>query len=294
MDRDLLGYVVARRLRVLLGEERFARLGRVLPRFRLEPAQALDPFALVDAAVLQLTRQGIAIPGASLLVVGCGPSNGAGYALAALGASRAVCHDPRPGFDVGADAKHLAAMTTMHPKGKYATAVARAARLADIPDAFFDAVIAAPAGIGDPRELAATLRRLLRPGGVVVEQVDFREPLSRYPYHRLLLSGRAGKRRPAPGDRGPWRCDDHISALTAAGFDVTVPFYESDPEAFALVAGRLHPDYRDRDHGLLAVTRAVLVGCCLRRPREALPPLDSSAGGTTIPWPPRTPLNDAQ
>ena len=289
MDRDLFGYVAARRLRALLGEERFTRLGRVLPRFRLEPAQALDPFTVADAAVLQLSRQGMAIPGASLLVVGCGPSNGAGYALAALGAARAVCHDPRPGFDVGAHAKHLAAMTTMHPKGKYAAAVARTARLADIPDAFFDAVIAAPAGPGDPRELAATLRRLLRPGGVVVEQVDFREPLSRYPYHRLLLSGRAGKRRPAPGDRGPWRCDDHIGALTAAGFDVTVPFYESDPEAFAQVAGRLHPDCRDRDHGLLAVTRATLVGC-LRRPGEALPPLDSSGRGATIPWPPRTPL----
>ena len=74
MDRDLLGYVVARRLRALLGEERFARLGRVLPRFRLEPAQALDPFTVVDAAVLQLTRQGLAIPGASLLVIGCGPT----------------------------------------------------------------------------------------------------------------------------------------------------------------------------------------------------------------------------
>jgi SAM-dependent methyltransferase len=291
MDRDLLGYVVARRLRVLLGEERFARLGRIVPRFRLEPVQALDPFTVVDAAVLQLTRQGLTIPGASLLVVGCGPTNGAGYALAALGAARAVCHDPRPGFDVNADAKHLAAMTTMHPKVKYATSVARAARLADIPDAFCDAVIVEPAGPGDLRELAATLRRLLRPGGVVVTRVDFREPLSRYPYHRLLLSGRVGKRRPAPGERGPWRCDDHIAALTAAGFDVTVPFYESDLEAFALVADRLHPDYRDRDHGLLAVTRATLVGC-LRRPGEALPPLDSSAGGATIPWPPRTPSTD--
>ncbi len=284
MDRDQWAYVVVRRLRALLGEERFARLGGLVPQCRLREADDPDPLVLAEKAAAVLEREGRPVAGARLLAAGCGPTNGMGYALAAMGAIRAVCHDPRPGFDVGSDAKHLAVLAAMHPRVKF-TCVARAAHLAEIPDGFFDAAVVEPAGPTDPRELADALRRLLVSGGVVVWRVDCREPLERYPYHRLLFSKATGNRLAGPDPCGPWRCDDHVAALTGAGFDVAVPVHDSAPEAFALIADRLHPDHARRDPGLLAVTRATLVGR-LRRPGEALPPLDPSAGGHDAP---RTP-----
>jgi hypothetical protein len=285
MDRNLFGYHLARRLRILLGEERFRRLGRVLPQFRLCDREEADPWLAARQAAAAWAQHGVAVAGSRVLVVGCGPSNGLGYALAAMGAAQVVCQDDTACFDVGQDAKHLAAMTTRFPAVKFSV-VKRAAQLDKLREASFQACLSEAAGPVDPAARVAAVRRLLAPGGVVVHTVVFHEPLGRYPYHRLLCARAAGKRLAGRDEAGPWRCDDHIAALTAAGFDVAVAAYESDLEAFAAVADRLHRDYADRDPGLLAVTHAVLVGSCLRRPGGASPLLDHPTGGHDAP---RTP-----
>ncbi|WP_428564567.1 MAG: class I SAM-dependent methyltransferase [Solidesulfovibrio sp. DCME] len=285
MDRELFGYLALCRLRRLAGDERFAKWGRWVPQCRLRVPEEPDPWATAGRAAAALARRGRDVAGARLLVVGCGPSNGLGYALAAMGAAFVVCQDATAAFDVGRDAKDLAGLATRFPGVKFSI-VKRAAQLEKLADAAYDASLSATSPTDDPTPRVAALRRLLAPGGLVVHQADFRAPLLRYPYHRLLFARQPGKWSPLRAQASPWRCDDHIAALTGAGFDVDVAAYETDAEAFAAVADRLHPDYADRDPALLAVTRVTLVGC-LRRPGEALPPRDPSTGGDN---PPRTPL----
>ncbi|MEL7641734.1 MAG: methyltransferase type 11 [Solidesulfovibrio sp.] len=285
MDRDLFGYLALGRLRRLAGDERFAKWGRLVPHCRLRVPEEPDPWAMAQSAAAELARRGREVAGARILVAGCGPSNGLGYALAAMGAAFVVCQDDTAAFDVGRDAKDLAALATRFPAVKFSI-VKRAARLGKLADASFDAALSATAAADDPTVRVAALRRLLAPGGLVVHWADFHAPFLRYPYHRLLFPRAPGRWSPVRHDTGPWRCDDHIAALTGAGFDVDVAAYATDAETFAAVADRLHPDYADRDPALLAVTRATLVGC-LRRPGEALPPRDPSTGGDN---PPRTPL----
>lgn len=271
MERDKLEYVTLRRLRRgLLTEDKLRSLGRVMSRAQMLEPEEFDPWAEAETDAGLIAPLGVGVAGARVLVVGAGPSNGLGYALAALGAAKVVCHDAAPGFDVGEDATHLAAMTTRFPKVKF-TIVGRYHHLENFPDAGCELVVslAGPGREPDPRALAAVFARVLAPGGVLIHHVDCRDRFLRYPYHSLLFSQKAWKKLADPGEQDRWRLDDHIQALTGAGFDVTVPRYESDAEAFAAVADRLDAAFANRDQGLVSVTRATLVGR-LRRP-EALP-----------------------
>ncbi len=286
MRFDSFEYVTLRVLRrFFFTEKRLAVWGSRLPYYRVNQG-VTDPVAVARAYVEDLARLGLAVPGKRLVEIGCGATNGVGYALAGLGAASVVCQEPYARHDVGLDAKHLQQQVLAHPKVKFHT-VLRTDTLAAIPDASVDVVLSNSVleHVRDLPALCAELARILTPGGVMLHRVDYRDHFFKYPFHFLLFSQKVWNRFLNPGDLPRWRYDDHAAALARAGFDVSVLDYARDEDAFAAVADRLHPDFAARDPDVMNIVTATLL-CCLRRPGEALPPLDPSAGG---PEAPRTP-----
>ncbi len=289
MRYDSFEYVTLRVLRrFFFTEKRLAIWGPRLPYYRVNQG-VTDPVAVARAYAEDLARLGLAIPGKRLVEIGCGATNGVGYALAGLGAASVVCQEPYARHDVGLDAKHLQHQVLAHPKVKFHT-VRRSDTLADIPDGSVDVILSNSVleHVRDLPALCAELARILAPGGVMLHRVDYRDHFFKYPFHFLLFSQKIWNRFLDPGDLPRWRYDDHAAALARAGFDVSVLDYARDEDAFAAVADRLHPDFADRDPAVLSIVTATLV--CLRRPGEALPPLAPSAEG---PEAPRTPPHGA-
>lgn len=277
METDKLEYVALRVVRrFLFTPRRLNALGRYLPYYRVNQGQ-LDPGAIATAYAADLARLGCALAGRRVLEIGSGASNGVGYAMAALGAARVVCQEPYAPFDVGLDARHLSGFVARHPGVRFSV-VDRVTTLDDLPDGSFDVVVSNSVleHVADPPALFAALARVLAPDGVMLHRVDYRDHFFKYPFHFLLFSRFAWKWFLNPGDLPRWRCDDHWNQLARAGFDTTVLSLERDPEAFARVAGRLHPEYRRRDPDMLSVIRATLGGSLLAHP----------TGGNDSPRPP--------
>ena len=267
MERDKLEYVALRVVRrFFFGERSLHLLGRYLPHYRVNVGLT-DPWAVAESYAADLAKVGVSVAGKRILEIGSGASNGPGYALAAMGAARVVCHEPYVRFDVGLDAQNLAGLTVRFPKVKF-NVVHRIKDLAVIPDGCVDAVVSNSVleHVADPRGLFSELARVMTPGGVMLHRVDYRDHFFKYPFHFLMFSKFAWKWFLNPGDLHRWRLDDHLSALAVTGFDTQLLACESDPEAFAQVADRLHPDFEQRDPAMLAVTKAVLYS--LRRPGE--------------------------
>jgi len=260
LERDKIEYVTLRVIRrFFFRESSLHLLGRYLPHYRVNVGLT-DPWAIAESYAADLARVGVSVAGKRVLEIGSGASNGPGYALVAMGAARVVCHEPYVRFDVGLDAQNLAAMTTRFPKVKF-NVVHRLKTLETVPDHCVDIVVSNSVleHVADPAALFADLGRVLAPGGVMLHRVDYRDHFFKYPFHFLMFSKFAWKRFLNPGDLPRWRLDDHLSALAVAGFDTQLLACESDPEAFAQVAGRLHPDFQHRDPDMLAVTKAVMV-----------------------------------
>jgi SAM-dependent methyltransferase len=283
---DSLEYAALRVLRrFCFTEKRLAAWGSRLPYYRVNQG-VTDPTAIAAAYAADLGRLGLPVAGKRIIEIGCGSANGAGYALAALGAAQVICHEPYALHDVGLDAKHLEALVIRHPGVKFSV-VRRVATLADQPDASADIIVSNSVleHVADTKALFAELARLLAPGGVMVHRVDYRDHFFKYPFHFLLYSKRTWNWFLNPGDLPRWRYDDHAAALARAGFDVSVLDFTRDEDGFAAVADRLHPDFQDRDPDILSIVQATLV--CLRRPGGALPLLDHPTGGMIPPDPPK-------
>ncbi|WP_139311615.1 trans-aconitate 2-methyltransferase [Desulfovibrio sp. DV] len=286
MRFDSLEYVALRVLRrFFFTEKRLAAWGSRLPYYCVNQG-VTDPTAIAAAYADDLGRLGVPVPGKRIIEIGCGSANGAGYALAAMGAASVVCHEPYALHDVGLDAKHLEAMVIRHPGVKFSV-VRRVAALTDEPDASADIIVSNSVleHVTDTTALFAELARLLAPGGVMLHRVDYRDHFFKYPFHFLLYSKRVWNWFLNPGDLPRWRYDDHAATLARADFDVSVLDFTRDEDGFDAIADRLHPDFQDRDPDILNIVQATLV--CLRRPGGALPLLDHPTGGTGPPGPPR-------
>ena len=261
MRRDTFEYVTLRVIRrFFFTPKRLHALGAWLPYYRVNQGQ-LDPAAIAAAYAADLGRVGVEIPGRRILEIGSGATSGVGYALVAMGAAKVVCQEPYAPLDVGLDAKQLNAYVVRHPELRFSV-VDRVSSLDAVPDDSIDAVVSNSVleHVADPDALFASLARVMTPDAVMLHRVDYRDHFFKYPFHFLLFSKFAWKWFLNPGDLPRWRFDDHLGQLDNAGFETSTLHVEHDPEAFAAVADRLHPDYQHRDTDMLSIVRATLWG----------------------------------
>lgn len=272
MERDTLQYVIMRlALRFMA---RRCRIRALLLRNQLAPAtcgREVEPAVAAEAYAGDLQRAGETVVGKKVVIVGCGPSNGLGYALVAAGAAKVWCCEPGVEFNVGIDAKDLNAFVVRHPKTRFHV-VERVTSLDAVPAGGADIVLASslPEKRADPATALAGLRRVLAPQGAMVLRLVYGDRLVRYPFHAMLFSKPVWRWLLGDPGQSRRRYDEHLADLARTGFAVTELEARRDPEGFARVAARLHKDYTRRDPAMLAVVSAVL--CCrLRQEGGAAP-----------------------
>jgi SAM-dependent methyltransferase len=113
--------------------------------------------------------------------------------------------------------------------------------------------------VADPADCFRQCHRVLAPGGAMLHRVDYRDHFFKYPFHFLTFSQTTWDNFLSPGDLPRHRLDDHLAALSRAGFTAEVLEREADPEGLAAVAPFLAPEFASRDPGVLATTTASIV-----------------------------------
>jgi SAM-dependent methyltransferase len=123
--------------------------------------------------------------------------------------------------------------------------------------------------VRDPAAILARCYAWLRPGGATFHMVDLRDHNFhfRYPFEMLAYSDQTWRRwidLRGGFHVNRWRAHEHLQALADAGFvQITYAALASDPDALAVVRGRLDRRFRDLPERLLAIAMISLYG---RRP----------------------------
>lgn len=244
-----LEYIPLRLLRrFVFRDELLLRWGRLIPYYRTNLNQ-IDPARLVDTYARHITLAGLRH---EILEIGVGATNSTGYELAARNPNAHVTLlEPFVALDVDADARLLAAVASGHglTAASLAARVRRLTRLEDEPTGRYSLILSSSVleHVADPAGLFRSLARVLAPGGTMLHLVDYRDHFFKYPLHFLQFRRCTWERWLNPGDLPRWRIYDHIEALEATGFTVTLPETRQDPGQFSRVRPHLSADFRGDD-----------------------------------------------
>ncbi|MCX7161009.1 MAG: methyltransferase domain-containing protein [Proteobacteria bacterium] len=240
--------------------ERFLdRFGQFLPHYRANANQS-DPGPVVGVYADALARAG-AQHGAdrTILEVGSGATNSVGYQLLQRGVAddrgRVLMYEPHAKFDAKLDAQ----MMRRAADPSATLRVQRITTLAGVADASVDLVLSNSVleHVLDMSGLLAQLRQKMRPDGIMIHAVDYRDHFFKYPYHFLLFGDAEWNRWLNPGNLPRWRLTDHLRFFAECGLEAQVLSSETDPAEYVKVRGHLAARF-DREDPATAVTRAVI------------------------------------
>lgn len=256
-----LEYVSLRLVRrFLLSEKLTNRIAAWLPYYR-SSVNETSPESIVAAYQSALQASGVALENLCVVEAGAGRTNVVAYGLAAAGAKHVCAMEPFVRFDTALDGNLL---RRCYPNSQgLREKVARATSFDELPEESIDLVVSNSVleHVGDVDRFFADCHRVLRPGGVMVHLVDYRDHFFKYPYAFLTFDDSTWSRWLNPGDLPRWRMHDHVSAMGRACFDVDVVEQDSMPEEFARIKHMLAPRFASAGPDV-AVTQALLVGRC--------------------------------
>ncbi|GFK95730.1 putative S-adenosylmethionine-dependent methyltransferase/MSMEI_2290 [Fundidesulfovibrio magnetotacticus] len=254
-----LEYVTLRLIRrFLFSGQALDRLGGWMPYWRVNQGR-LDPSPIVDAYERLALRAGIATDGCRVVELGCGAANGTGHEWTARFGGSWTGVEPFALFDAALDATLQAQARARHPYGLSGN-VGRVRDLALLPDAGADLIVSNSVleHLRRPPEVFRHCFRVLAPGGAMLHRVDYRDHFFKYPFHFLTFSQSVWDNLLDPGDLPRHRLDDHLAALSRAGFEAHVLERETDHRALRAVAPFLAPPFDGRNPDMLATTTAVI------------------------------------
>ncbi|WP_158982627.1 methyltransferase domain-containing protein [Lysobacter panacisoli] len=245
--------------RFVFNERTANRLSRWLPYYRSSVNESA-PGNIVASYVDALAQAGHGLNGLRVAEIGAGRTNAVAYGLAAAGASSVVAMEPFAPYDRELD---HALMHRFDVAESTAARVARATGFDEIPDGSVDLLLSNSVleHVTDLGTFFRDCRRVLSPDGVMLHQIDYRDHFFKYPYAFLTFRDDTWRRWLDPGDLPRWRLDDHLGALSAAGFDTSIVRSESLAQDFARVQDRLTERFAAMGERA-AVSSAVLVARC--------------------------------
>jgi SAM-dependent methyltransferase len=250
-------YVTLRMARRFLFTEYLAnRLARWLPYYASSENER-HPDRIVTAYTNALSKVDLALTGKRVLEVGAGRTNAVGYGLVGGGAQSVVLLEPFVSFDPARDdavRNANPAMAAIDP-----ASVTRAVGFGHVSPSSVQLLLSNSVleHVSDPNTFFADCLSALSSDGVMLHVVDYRDHFFKYPYAFLTFSKKTWDRWLNPGDLERWRMYDHVEAMRAAGFDVSILHEESNPEEFATVRDQLDSGFLPPRQGL-DVMRAVI------------------------------------
>jgi SAM-dependent methyltransferase len=251
-------YVSLRMARRFIFTERVANyLAAWLPYYT-PSANERHPEHIVSTYANALAKAGEELSGKHVLEVGAGRTNAVGYGLVASGCRSVVLLEPFIDFDPTLDEAVRNANAMLSPVDP--ASVTRSRNFGDLPSASVELVLSNSVleHVSDQSAFFSGCLRVLSAKGAMLHVVDYRDHFFKYPYAFLTFSKKIWNRWLNPGDLARWRVYEHVDAMRAAGFDVTVLCEESDPEQFMKIRERLDSSFLPIRNGL-DVTRAILL-----------------------------------
>lgn len=201
--------------------------------------------------------------GLTLMEIGVGATNSSAYALAARGAAHCYAFEPFVALEREPDTAALAACARLHGIGaeRITDSVSRIGDTGGLRSGSIDCILSNSVleHVDDLDALVIEMRRVLRPGGIMLHMVDYRDHFFTFPYHMLLWSDRVWRRFLDPGDLPRWRIGDHLAAFRRHGFVTDVLAEQAIKGAFRKVRHRVHPCFSQRDERDLRTSQAVLL-----------------------------------
>jgi len=183
----------------------------------------------------------------TILEIGIGATNGSCYEMAARGAEKCYAFEPFVPFVRSLDQPLLLHCSSEHDINidKLRERVFRLTSTSDLAAQSIDVVVSNSVleHVTDLDSLNAELFRLLRPDGLMLHIVDYRDHFFRFPYHHLLWSRNVWHQFLDPGDLPRWRIGDHIQCFERHGFSCRILKAEPISDEFAKIQSRIHPEF---------------------------------------------------
>jgi SAM-dependent methyltransferase len=265
MKLDLLEYVLLRLVRKFLFPEcLLQKIWATAPYYRW--SAGLDaPEKIVNHYWSLLAQQGVQARGKTMCELGIGATNGTLYEMVGRGAARVFGIEPAMPLGRKIDSLVLMQVRERFPALSDAMVqerVKRTGELSDISENSIDILLSNSVveHMENPGTFFKSLNRILKPDGIMLHVVDYRDHIPKYPYHFLLFGNHMWQRCLNPGDLFRYRLSDHVRAMREAGFEVA-SFHEKVLAAdFDKVRGRIHKELSHYSEADLKIAQAVLAG----------------------------------
>lgn len=256
-----LEYIPLRLLRKFFFTEKFLiKFGQFVPHYLMNQNQA-DPKPIVDEYERHFRAKNFLPSGLTIMEIGAGATNSAGYEMAARGWGKIYLLEPYVDFGEAQDRELLEKLCLEQNLDKkwLRARVARLKSLQEMKNESVDVILSSSVleHVFEPHEFFAGLKKALKKDGAMLHIVDYRDHFFKYPYHFLQFSKKTWNRWLNPGDLPAWRLGDHLSIMKDLDMTVQILHHRVDREAFEKIKHYVSKDY-NLDDSLLAATTAVL------------------------------------
>lgn len=265
MRLDMVEYVLLRLIRrYLVPEWLLKRIWNAVPYYQRSIGEDA-PEKIVRHYWSLFDENGIQGEGKTICEAGVGVANGTLYEMIGRGAQSAIGVEPFAGFSFEIDEMLIYRTLKRYPvfeKEMIQQRVRRVKEFDELEDNSVDCIVSNSVieHVENPNRFFKSMAAVLKPGGVMLHVVDYRDHFFKYPYHFLLFSPRIWNNVIGPRDLYRFRISDHIAAMRAAGLTVSISREKHNPEAFERVRSRIHTSFKAYSESDLSTIQAVLIG----------------------------------
>lgn len=259
-DIEYIGLRLVRRF--LITDTLLERLSRLIPYYEASQGET-SPCTIVDAYWDICAQVSFEPADKAVLEIGIGATNATGYEMIRRCVNSFWGYEPFRKLDAQLDQTQLESIARSagcRPES-LSWRVQRIDDLTTMPGESVDLVLSHSVleHVDRPSLLFGQLRRVLKPAGVMIHRVDYRDHFFKYPFHFLQFSDSVWDRLLNPGDLPRHRLPDHLRMLSESAFETRTINVKHDRERFAMIKDMVHERFSGLGDDMLAVTSADLI-----------------------------------
>lgn len=265
IDLGNLEYVALRFIRkYFLTYAVLLKIGKYLPYYLTNTNQQ-DPFIVLDQYEKVLKKYQFDFNNINILEIGTGATNSMGYSITSRYQTSYIGYEPFVHLDQKTDSILLDKIAEGDEKKKehLSKCVKRIKTLSSVDEGTIDLVLShsviehIPAS--DLVVFTQELWKVMRPGGLMVHVMDYRDHFFKYPFHFYQFSKQTWDRYLNPGDLHRLRLSQHIKILENNFSVVEIIVSERNEKAFNKIKNYIHKDFSEFSDQDLAVSSAVII-----------------------------------
>ncbi|MBX7147475.1 class I SAM-dependent methyltransferase [bacterium] len=241
------------------------KVGKLLPYYRVNRGQS-NFKKLVDDYERHLKSVNSSLQNKSVLEIGIGSTNANGYEIIARNAAFYYGLEPYRSLDILQNQHALTLLQNEHPDKTllFENCTSRITSFKEIKPNSIDIVLSSSVleHVENNKLLFENIKKCLKPDGIMIHQVDYRDHFFKYPYHFLIFSKKIWNTFLNPGDLYRYRLDDHIKILDELEFKTKILSKQSLENDFIKIKKHINPLFQGYSEESLKTSEAVLCSHC--------------------------------